>query len=155
MQFKLKMVPPTATAQQKGERVVGGHIHHYKKRNVAAAEAVLRDALLPYILSEPITEQPIWLRTYWMFPYPKSAKKHLPDHERFKITRPDADNLNKMLKDVMTDMGFWKDDALIAIEEVWKMYSDEPGIVIRIETLNPDIENEDDGRIKDQAIHPM
>lgn len=142
MQFKLKMIPPTATAQQKGERVVGGHIHHYKKRNVAEAEAILRDALLPYILKEPITDKPIFFAANWMFPYPKSAKKHRPGYSRFKITRPDTDNLNKMLKDVMTDMGFWKDDALICIEESWKMYSDEPGIEIRIETMDPDIRNE-------------
>ena len=132
MKFKLKMIPPTATAQQKGERVVGGYIHHYKKKNVMAAEAILRDALLPYVPEAPITDQPIRLGTRWIFPYPKSAKKHKPGWGRWKITRPDTDNLNKMLKDVMTDMGFWKDDALICSETVQKLYGDEPGIVIVI-----------------------
>ena len=139
MRFKLKMNPPTATAQQKGERVVGGYIHHYKKKNVAAAEAVLRDALLPYVPDEPIAEKPIRLRTVWMFPYPKSAKKHQPGWGRWKITRPDTDNLNKLLKDVMTDMGFWKDDALICSELNEKLYADEPGIVIAIDTLSADL----------------
>jgi len=129
VKFKLKMIPPTATAQQKGEMIIGGRIHHYKKRNVAAAEAILRDALLPYIPKEP-ADGPISLWVCWMFPYPKSAKKHQPGWSRAKITRPDGDNLNKMLKDVMTDMGFWKDDALIYSELVQKVYSDEPGIVI-------------------------
>ena len=138
MRFKLKMIPPTATAQQKGERVVKGYIHHYKKKNVAQAEAILRDALLPYVPEEPITDRPIALSVHWMFPYPKSAKKHRPGWGRWKTTRPDTDNLNKMLKDVMTDMGFWKDDALIYGEYILKMYSDEPGIVIRIETAAPD-----------------
>jgi Holliday junction resolvase RusA-like endonuclease len=32
----------------------------------------------------------------------------------------------------MTDMGFWKDDALICIERIAKYYSDEPGIAVRI-----------------------
>ena len=138
MRFKLKMTPPTATAQQKGERVVGGYIHHYKKKNVAEAEAILRDALLPYIPETPIEDQPISLWVCWMFPYPKSAKKHQPGWYRAKTTRPDGDNLNKMLKDVMTDMGFWKDDALISVELVTKVYSDEPGIMIdyEIATLN-------------------
>ena len=130
MKFKLKMIPPTATAQQKGERVVGGYIHHYKKKNVAQAEAILRDALLPYVPAEPITDKPIWLSVIWMFPYPKSAKKHRAWFARWKTTRPDTDNLNKLLKDVMTDMGFWKDDALIYAELVQKVYSDEPGILI-------------------------
>ena len=53
MKFKLKMIPPTATAQQKGERIIGGYIQHYKKKNVAAAEAILRDALLPYVPDAP------------------------------------------------------------------------------------------------------
>ena len=132
MHFKLKMIPPTATAQQKGERVVGGYIHHYKKKNVMAAEAILRDALLPYVPEMPIEGKPISLHVVWMFPYPKSAKKHKPGFDRFKITRPDTDNLNKMLKDVMTDMGFWKDDALISDELIRKVYSDEPGIMIWI-----------------------
>ena len=135
MRFKLKMIPPTATAQQKGERVVGGHIHHYKKKNVAHAEAILRDALLPYVPEEPIMDEPILLAVSWGFPYPKSAKKHQPGVDRHKITRPDTDNLNKLLKDVMTDMGFWKDDALICSEFIQKIYSDEPGIEIMITIL--------------------
>lgn len=139
MRFKLKMIPPTATAQQKGERVVKGCIHHYKKKNVAQAEAILRDALLPYVPAEPITDQPIMLRVLWEFPFPKSAKKHKPGYCRNKITRPDTDNLNKLLKDVMTDMGFWKDDALICTECIWKVWSDEPGISILIEELEMDI----------------
>ena len=132
MRFKLKIIPPTATAQQKGECIRAGYIHHYKKKNVAAAEAILRDALLPYVPAAPITDKGISFSTCWMFPYPKSAKKHQQGWDRWKITRPDTDNLNKMLKDVMTDMGFWKDDALICEELVRKVYSDEPGIEIRI-----------------------
>ena len=136
MKFKLKMIPPTATAQQKGERVVNGYIHHYKKKNVAAAEAILRDALLPYVPEAPITDKGISLTVFWEFPYPKSAKKHMPGWERWKITRPDTDNLNKMLKDVMTDMGFWKDDAQICVEHIGKLYSDEPGIEITMFTFD-------------------
>lgn len=143
MQFKLKMIPPTATAQQKGERVVRGYIHHYKKKNVAAAEAILRDALLPYVPETPIEDEPILLDVLWMFPYPKRAKKHLYGEDRWKITRPDTDNLNKLLKDVMTDMGFWKDDALISLERIWKVYSDEPGINITINVLKRDITYDD------------
>ena len=136
MKFKLKMIPPTATAQQKGERVVNGYIRHYKKKNVAAAEAVLRDALLPYVPEAPIENTGIRFEASWLFPYLKSAKKHRPGQIMHKITRPDTDNLNKMLKDVMTDMGFWKDDALICTEIITKAYSDEPGIIISVEEVD-------------------
>jgi Holliday junction resolvase RusA-like endonuclease len=40
----------------------------------------------------------------------------------------------------MTDMGFWKDDALIACEFIEKMYSDEPGILIMINDCNYDLD---------------
>ena len=140
MQFKLKMIPPTATAQQKGERVVGGYIHHYKKKNVAQAEAVLRDALLPYVPKKPIENRPIYFGAIWEFPYPKSARKHQPGKFRQKFTRPDTDNLNKLLKDVMTDMGFWKDDALISAEFIEKVYSDEPGILVFIADMHIDVD---------------
>jgi len=156
MRFKLKMIPPTATAQQKGERVVGGYIHHYKKKNVAAAEAILRDALLPYVPEAPIADRPIYFGAIWEFPYPKSAKKHQPGKFRQKFTRPDTDNLNKLLKDVMTDMGFWKDDALISVEFIEKVYSDEPGILILITDLKPDFDElawEEDLNDKGEAIY--
>ena len=142
MNFKLKIIPPTATAQQKGECIRAGYIHHYKKKNVARAESILRDALLPYVPEVPITDKPIRFHVLWEFPYPKSAKKHTPGFCRNKITRPDTDNLNKMLKDVMTDMGFWKDDALICLEGIWKVWSDEPGITIVIEELEMDIQDD-------------
>lgn len=143
MKFKLKMIPPTATAQQKGECIRAGYIHHYKKKNVAQAEAVLRDALLPYVPAEPIENRAIFLGVSWLFPYPKSAKKHKSGYTRWKITRPDTDNLNKMLKDVMTDMGFWKDDALICSEDVRKRYSDEPGIeIVVVDTALTDWQEE-------------
>ena len=138
MKFKLKMIPPTATAQQKGECIRAGYIHHYKKKNVAQAEAILRDALLPYVPETPIADKPICLEVYWLFPFPKSARKHEPGVPRCKITRPDTDNLNKLLKDVMTDMGFWKDDALICIERIAKYYTDEPGIQISIRQMDMD-----------------
>lgn len=143
MVFKLKMNPPTATAQQKGERVVGGHIHHYKKKNIMQAEAILKDALLEHVPEEPITDKPIRLGVLWEFPFPKSAKKHQPGMMRCKITRPDTDNLNKLLKDIMTEMGFWKDDALIYNEGIVKVYSDEPGITIQIDIAEMDFEVEE------------
>ena len=46
--------------------------------------------------------------TKWCFPKGKHS-----DGE-YKATKPDTDNLQKMLKDVMTEVGFWKDDALVA-----------------------------------------
>jgi Holliday junction resolvase RusA-like endonuclease len=50
-----------------------------------------------------------------------------------------------MLKDCMTEVGFWKDDALVVREIAEKVWSDEPtGISIEIKCLDK-IAEVDDG----------
>ena len=65
----------------------------------------------------------------WLFP----RGKH-PDGE-YKTTKPDTDNLLKMLKDEMTKAGFWEDDSQVASEVVEKFWSEISGIYVEIETL--------------------
>ena len=71
----------------------------------------------------------IRLTTKWCFPNGSHA-----DGE-YRTTKPDTDNLQKLLKDVMTQQGFWKDDALVASEITEKFWAKIPGIYIRIEEL--------------------
>lgn len=53
----------------------------------------------------------------------------------YKITKPDTHNLNKLLFDVMTDLKYWKDDALVASEIIEKFWAERPGIYVCIENL--------------------
>ena len=53
----------------------------------------------------------------------------------YKITKPDTDNLQKLLKDCMTSVKFWSDDAQVASEVVEKFWADIPGIYIRVTEL--------------------
>lgn len=53
----------------------------------------------------------------------------------YRITKPDTDNLQKMLKDCMTVCGFWTDDALVASEICEKFWAANPGIYIKVEVL--------------------
>lgn len=128
-EFVIKGSPSTVTAQQKGERVVAGRIHHYKKTNVKHAEAVLADQLLRYVPDEPY-KGAIRLRLLWLF-----DKKSLTKSQQrsFKLTRPDLDNLYKGLADVMTDMGFWEDDSQVVNLDLTKGWSREfPGLFFQI-----------------------
>ena len=55
-----------------------------------------------------------------------------------KTTRPDGVNIMKGVEDVMTELGYWKDDAVLAIETVERWHGDLSGIMIIIEELaNP------------------
>ena len=47
----------------------------------------------------------------------------------------DTDNLQKLLKDCMTDLEYWKDDAQVASEIVEKFWSDTVGIYVKVEEL--------------------
>jgi len=54
---------------------------------------------------------------------------------QYKITRPDTDNMIKILKDEMTSLGFWKDDAQVASEITEKFWAEQPGIYVKVEVL--------------------
>lgn len=130
MKFFIIMNPPTATAQEKKVTVVHGKPRYYDPANVKAARAKLTRHLLHHRPKTPIMG-PVELTTHWLFPKGKSHK----DGE-WRVTRPDTDNLQKLLKDCMTRLGFWQDDAQVVREIVEKRWSDDPtGIYIKIEKL--------------------
>lgn len=126
-EFFLDMIPPTVTHQQKKVAMTAGRPMFYEPPRLAAARELLTLRLLPHRPQEPC-RQGVKLTVRWQFPRGRRRAG-------YRITRPDTDNLQKLLKDCMTAAGFWKDDALVAVEHVEKLWSDEPGIYIRIEAL--------------------
>lgn len=132
MKFFLSINPPRTTHQQKGVNVVNGKPIFYDKPKVKAAREELTWALLSHKPNKPI-EGAIRLKTVWLFKS-KSHKKN-----EFKTTRPDTDNMIKLLKDCMTDVGFWLDDAQVADEETVKMWTNEKaGISVYVEKIKED-----------------
>ena len=130
MKFFLNINPPTATAQEKKVSVRGGKPVFYNPAPVKEAKKLLISHLMPERPDAPI-EGPVELKTAWLFPKGKSHK----DGE-WRVTRPDTDNLQKLLKDCMTRCGFWTDDAQVVRETAEKKWSDEPtGIEIEITKL--------------------
>ena len=86
------------------------------------------DELLKHAPERPLNG-PITLVTIWE--YPRGKHKH----GEYKTTKPDTDNMVKLLKDCMTKAGFWTDDAQVAAETVLKIWSDEPGIGVYVEEI--------------------
>lgn len=126
----IKMKPPTSTAQMKKVRIVKGHPVFYEPQKVKVAKRLLMTALLMHCPPSPI-EGAVSLKVIWMFPKGKTHKAGT-----WRVTRPDTDNLQKMLKDCMTKVGFWHDDAQVVREIVEKKWADEPGgLHIEIESL--------------------
>ena len=128
IEFFMPMVPPTATHQEKKWRVVNGKPVSYDPPEVAAAWLKLTAHLVPHRPVSPM-EGPVRLLVKWCFPRGKHR-----DGE-YRITRPDTDNLNKLLKDCMTAAGFWKDDAQVASEICEKFWAETPGIYVCAEEI--------------------
>ena len=176
---------PTATAQEKGYRVVernstaaegdGRRVHGrkgkykvitYEKEDTAEAKAVLLNALAGWLKKNEIHPDrehpilakgvPVSLTVKWCFANYRmvsegkttdlmndtgredvlSVKKKITHpHGSYRVTKPDTDNLNKALKDCMTQLGFWADDAQVCEEHIGKYWSENPGIWVEITQL--------------------
>jgi len=120
--------PPTATSQQKGRTKDG---RWYKPEKLRAAEEFYLWGLKRIRPTAPM-DGPIRLEVTFFYPTNKSHK----DGE-LKITRPDNDNAVKALKDCMTKMGYWHDDAQVTTDIIRKFYSDRPGVLIRVTEDEP------------------
>lgn len=128
-EFFMKMEKvPTVTAQERRVRFVKGKPIFYDSPRIKSAKALLIAHLKQHRTPKPY-DSGVRLRVSWLFP-----KGRHKDGE-YRTTKPDTDNLQKMLKDCMTKCGYWKDDALVASEMCEKFWADVPGIYIRIEEL--------------------
>ena len=124
-EFFMAMVPPTVTHQEKQVHVVNGKPVFYEPAELKRARQKLIGHLAKY-KPEGLLEGSLELVTKWCFPRGSHG-----DGE-YRITKPDTDNLQKLLKDCMTTVGFWKDDALVCREIVEKFWAEIPGIYIRV-----------------------
>ena len=128
IQFFMAMIPPTVTAQEHKVTVKNGKPFIYDTPEIKNARDKLTAHLAKHKPKEPYSVG-VRLIVKWLFP--KGRHKN----GEYRITKPDTDNLQKLLKDCMTKSGFWKDDALVASEIVEKFWSDVSGIYIHIEEL--------------------
>ena len=120
IEFFMPMTPPTTTAQQ--HKI-------YDPPELKAAKMKLRDHLIPHRPDKPF-DGALRLVVKWCFPI--TGKHH--DGE-YKYTKPDTDDLNKALKDIMEDLGFYVNDSRVASEIIEKFWAKIPGIYIRLEKL--------------------
>ena len=127
--FFLPIIPPTVTHQEKKVAVKNGKPIFYEPPELKDARAKLSSYLAPHAPKQPF-KKALRLIVKWCFPI---TGKHA-DGE-YKTTKPDTDNLQKLLKDVMTAVGFWKDDALVCSEITEKFYAEKTGIFVMLMEL--------------------
>ena len=121
---------PTATGQEKGySRKTGTYYEHDRAKQ---ARAKLNGHLAPHRPKRPLTG-PVRLTVKWCFPQNRAHSAGT-----WKTTRPDTDNLQKILKDEMTKLGFWRDDAQVCSELIEKFWWNVPGIYVEVADMKWD-----------------
>ena len=125
----MPMIPPTITAQEKKITVVNGKPKLYDPPELAAAKNKIKSNLIPFIPDQPL-DGALRLVVKWCFPI--TGKHH--DGE-YKYTKPDTDDLNKALKDIMETLGFYVNDSRVASETIEKFWAKVPGIWIHLEKI--------------------
>lgn len=129
--FGLLMDPPTTTAQMHKVGVRNGRPYFYDPPEVKKTKSKLLAYLAAHRPKEKL-KGALRLKTQWMYQIKGDHK-----HGEYRISKPDTDNLQKLLKDCMTELGFWEDDAQVAEEHVAKIWVENyPGIFIEVEELN-------------------
>lgn len=111
------------------------YVHHYQKKKVVQEEQTLALIMQEYRPPE-IWDGPIRMHARFIFPWPTgtSAKKRKSGCF-WKATKPDLDNLEKLLNDAAEGV-IYMNDSRIADKHVQKVYGDTPCIEIMYEKLD-------------------
>ena len=119
IEFFMPMIPPTVTGQMHKVTVRNGQPVFYDPPEVKSAKEKLIGELYKHRVMEPYRDG-VRLIVKWCFP-----RGQHPDGA-YRCTKPDTDNLQKILKDMMTLVGFWSDDELVCSEVVEKFWAETP-----------------------------
>lgn len=130
------------TAQQKGATVreINGHhvVQHYTKAKIKRASRHIITEVLRINEGQPHMrdgEDVDWfINVVFVYPLPKGYPKRRLG--TFKRTRPDGDNMLKLLLDALTETKlFWSDDSQVQIDCCYRRYvttGETPRILISI-----------------------
>lgn len=137
--FFIKCIPPKSTAQaslrimkrKDGTQFVG----KFAKSKGKKTQNELMTLLGEFVPPAPL-EGALRVSVEWTYPWRKAeSKKNRAIGYLSCTTRPDVDNLCKLLFDCMTRLGYWGDDSLIADLRFRKGWGDRCGIGIEIEEI--------------------
>lgn len=127
MKFSFTLNKMPVTQQQKGVTVTGGKPRFYNRKGTENYE--LRTRLFENKPKEPIKGA---VRLVVLFEYKTSTKSHIG---KYKVTRPDLDNLMKNLQDYMTEYKYWEDDSYVCDTRQIKKWGMKNKISILVEKL--------------------
>lgn len=123
---------PSATAQEKGYKVIRGKVVTYEKEKVKQVRQLYQSHLCHYIPDKPI-DGAVLVQIDFIY-----YKPDLDGNYQHKATKPDLDNVAKLLLDVMTECGYWHDDSQICtlgLAKYWAKNKSICGIHIKVVSI--------------------
>jgi Holliday junction resolvase RusA-like endonuclease len=136
--FWIPCNPPKGTYQSGRTilRTASGRPFIGKTKGGKALRDTLFSLLYPHAPAQPL-QGPVRLCIKYAYPFRKTEKKgNVARGWLWCDTRPDADNLAKQIQDTMGLLRYFGDDGQIAVLQVEKIWSLNPGIGITLEELN-------------------
>lgn len=137
---------PKGQPRPRGFKTPSGQVRVYDPKTAEGWKGQIAMALKPLIPLEPI-QDPVRVDITFFMPRPKihygtgrNAKKLKPSAPSWFDKKPDRDNLDKVVLDVLTDLQIINDDALVCDGRIVKKYHFSPGCRITVFYLeNSDI----------------
>ena len=140
LKFNINCIPPKSTHQASAKILFSKKRNSYfvGKKDTSKGKETKDFLIALFNKYRPVNpfKEPIKLCVTWCYPWRKTEpKKNMIVGYKWCTTRPDCDNLSKLVQDIMTKLNFWEDDSQIAWLEFKKMWSNKPGIYVEIESL--------------------
>jgi Holliday junction resolvase RusA-like endonuclease len=136
MKIKLDIVPPKSTGQAAATILKRGDRYFVGKKSNSEGKRI-QDMLWALLMEhKPATPYvgPLAFTITYVYPWRKSEPKKNRVHGfRWMDKKPDADNIPKILQDVMTRLQYWGDDSQIAVLGVRKLWGDDAKVGIFLE----------------------
>ena len=120
-------VPPKSTFQQRDRSF-------HRTANARLAFAQWQAILEKFAPKVPL-EGALAFRLALTWPHTRETAKARDGAPVRKTTRPDGVNILKGVEDIMTSLGYWKDDNQLAVETVERWHGEMPGVLIEIRRL--------------------
>lgn len=135
--FFVPIDPPRATHHSKVIVNTGKHSRLVDSAGLTESRAIQRILFKRFAPKTPMTG-PLALTLEYTFPYlAKHSQKVRDNGTIYKTTSPDADNLSKVTTDILTELGFIANDALVCDLRVCKYHGKVPGISVMILEAEP------------------
>lgn len=111
--------------------------HAYTPKPTQLAEAKVLDAYLRKYEDEPPMEGPLSLTVLASFSVPKSWSRKRREEAAWHTSRPDLDNLVKLVTDALNGAAY-ADDSQIALVTARKVYSDDASMDVWLVPIDRD-----------------